>query len=77
MSKILVEKFAFDTSAHPPIYGQQTFSVSDGCLEHHIEGQLRASVPNVSVGSYLAAPNIFQALTDDERQKIFDNFSDL
>ncbi|NBW79188.1 MAG: hypothetical protein EBR27_09275 [Betaproteobacteria bacterium] len=74
--KLLVEKFAFDTSTNPPLYCGQTFSESGRELVHEIGGAVRATVPALAVGDYLEAANVSQALTDDEKRKILETFSD-
>jgi hypothetical protein len=75
--KILVEKFAFDTTGRPPVYVNQVFAkVGDG-LEHYIDGVLRAQVPELGVADYVDSVNVKQALTQDEQLTIIEAFSDL
>lgn len=74
--KLLVEKFAFDTTQRPPVYCVQTFSESGGNLVHEVDGVTRAAVPGVAVADYLDAANIYQALTNDEKLKVLEAFSD-
>jgi hypothetical protein len=75
--KILVEKFAFDTTSRPPVYVNQVFAkVGDG-LEHYIDGVLRAQVPELGVVDYVDSVNVKHTLTLDERLVIEEAFSDL
>lgn len=64
--KILIEKFGFDTSTAPPVYGLHVFSLGTDGLEHHIDGALRAQVPVPSVPEYLHSRNVNQLLTGYE-----------
>lgn len=75
--KILVQKFAFDTSRNPPEYCEHIFAAVDGGFEHYTDGTLRAQVPEVSVTEYLSSRNLAQVLDDAERLIIAEAFSDL
>lgn len=74
--KILVEKFAFDTTFRPPIYCVQTFAEDDRNLVHSIDGNVRAVVPALAVADYLKSPNVRQSLTLEEISAINGAFSD-
>lgn len=76
MSKILIEKFAFDTTARPPIYCAQTLVKTSDGLEHSIDGTLRAMVPELHVAEYLDSVNVRQMLTDSEYELCLGEFTD-
>lgn len=66
----LIEKFAFDTTTRPPVYGVQTFDAHGDTLEHRIEGELRAMVDRSQVLEYIKAPSVAQALAPADVQTL-------
>ena len=65
-----IEKYGFDVSVTPPLFCMHQFELRSDCLEHTIDGALRAVVPREHAAEYVAAPGIAQALSEADTRAI-------